>query len=157
LKSDYIPCISWGRNARFSSTLNVGDNIRLWGRVQCRNYQKKLENGEAVKALLIEYEITVDIIVSSLISPVPIKDIISFIGECEIIATLEEGTVTHGWGSEKISQIANDRGRQNNRRFIKFASADCPIPSNHLLENELLPSAQDIITNIRRLKNGKLE
>lgn len=112
---------------------------------------------EAAKELLIEYEITVDIIVTSLISPVPIKDILSFIGECEIITTLEEGTLTHGWGSEIVSQIVNDSGRRNNPRFIKFAASDCPIPSNHLLENELMPSTQNIITNIRRIKNDKLE
>lgn len=40
-KSDYIPCIAWGRNARFSGTLGVGSHIRLWGRMQSRKYQKK--------------------------------------------------------------------------------------------------------------------
>lgn len=40
-KSDYIPCIAWGRNARFSAKLDVGDHIRSWGRIQSRNYQKK--------------------------------------------------------------------------------------------------------------------
>ena len=41
-KSDYIPCIAWGRNARYASTFEVGDNIKIWGRVQSRVYQKKL-------------------------------------------------------------------------------------------------------------------
>jgi pyruvate/2-oxoglutarate/acetoin dehydrogenase E1 component len=104
---------------------------------------------EAAKALFIEDEITVDIIVTSLVSPIPINEIISCIGECDIISTLEEGTMTHGWGSEIISQIVNDKVIQNNRRFIKFASADCPIPSNHSLENDLMPKAENIITNIR--------
>ena len=107
---------------------------------------------EAAKALFIEDEITVDIIVTSLVSPIPIHEIISCIGECDIIATLEEGTMTHGWGSEILSQIVNDKVSQNNRRFIKFASADCPIPSNHSLENDLMPKAENIITNIRRIK-----
>lgn len=57
-KSDYIPCISWGRNARFSNALNVGDNIKLWGRVQCRKYQKKLENGESVAKTAFEVSIS---------------------------------------------------------------------------------------------------
>jgi len=43
-KSDYIPCIAWGRNARFASTFQIGDNIKIWGRVQSRDYQKKLED-----------------------------------------------------------------------------------------------------------------
>ncbi|MFZ5968997.1 MAG: single-stranded DNA-binding protein, partial [Bacillota bacterium] len=41
-KSDYIPCIAWGRNARFSEKLKVGDRIKVWGRVQSREYQKKI-------------------------------------------------------------------------------------------------------------------
>lgn len=44
-KSDYIPCIAWGRNARFSKVLNVGDNIKIWGRIQSRQYEKKFEDG----------------------------------------------------------------------------------------------------------------
>lgn len=45
-KSDYIPCIAWGRNARFVGNLKVGDHISLDGRIQSREYQKKLESGE---------------------------------------------------------------------------------------------------------------
>lgn len=44
-KSDYLPCIAWGRNARFALNLAVGEKIELTGRIQSRNYQKKLENG----------------------------------------------------------------------------------------------------------------
>lgn len=44
-KSDYIPCIAWGRNARFCQNLQVGDNIKVWGRIQSRQYEKKFENG----------------------------------------------------------------------------------------------------------------
>ena len=45
-KSDYIPCIAWGRNAQYASRFNVGDHLRLTGRLQSREYQKLLENGE---------------------------------------------------------------------------------------------------------------
>ena len=43
-KSDYIPCIAWGRNAKFVKNLNVGDKINLTGRIQSREYQKKHED-----------------------------------------------------------------------------------------------------------------
>lgn len=43
-KSDYIPCIAWGRNSRFAGGLSVGDNVRMWGRMQSREYQKKLDD-----------------------------------------------------------------------------------------------------------------
>lgn len=45
-KSDYIPCIAWGRNAQYAARFNVGDRISLTGRLQSREYQKLLENGE---------------------------------------------------------------------------------------------------------------
>lgn len=56
-KSDYIPCITWGRNARFGSKLCVGDNLRIWGRMQSRCYQKKQENGEIIDK--VAYEVSV--------------------------------------------------------------------------------------------------
>ena len=56
-KSDYIPCIAWGRNARFSSGLAVGDNIKIWGRIQSREYQKKISETESITKTA--YEISV--------------------------------------------------------------------------------------------------
>ena len=44
-KSDYIPCIAWGRNAKYAETFNVGDRVLLSGRIQSREYQKGLEDG----------------------------------------------------------------------------------------------------------------
>ncbi len=46
-KSDYIPCIVWGRNAKFASTLEVGAHIQISGRIQSREYQKKYEDGSS--------------------------------------------------------------------------------------------------------------
>jgi len=57
-KSDYIPCISWGRNARFCSGLNVGDNIKIWGRIQSRTYQKKMNDGSAVSRVAYEVSLS---------------------------------------------------------------------------------------------------
>lgn len=55
-KSDYIPVIAWGRNARFSEKLEVGGRIRLWGRVQSREYQKKLGDEVVTK---VAYEVSI--------------------------------------------------------------------------------------------------
>ena len=41
-KSDYLPCIAWGRNAKFVKNLNVGDKLNMVGRIQSRIYQKKI-------------------------------------------------------------------------------------------------------------------
>ena len=56
-KSDYIPCIAWGRNARYASAFQVGSRIRIWGRVQSREYTKKLSEAESEKR--IAYEVSV--------------------------------------------------------------------------------------------------
>jgi len=57
-KSDYIPCIAWGRNARFSEKLQVGDNLKIWGRIQSRQYQKKYDSGEVVTKTAYEVSIS---------------------------------------------------------------------------------------------------
>lgn len=56
-KSDYIPCILWGRNAKFCEKLQVGTMVRLSGRIQSRKYEKKFENGEILEK--IAYEVSV--------------------------------------------------------------------------------------------------
>ena len=57
-KSDYIPTIAWGRNSRFCQTLSVGENIRVWGRLQSREYQKKISDTEVVKKIAYEVSIS---------------------------------------------------------------------------------------------------
>ncbi|SHE82452.1 single-stranded DNA-binding protein [Clostridium fallax] len=57
-KSDYIPTIAWGRNSRFCQSLKVGDNIRIWGRLQSREYQKKISENETVKKVAYEVSIS---------------------------------------------------------------------------------------------------
>lgn len=56
-KSDYIPIIAWGRNARFAKNLNVGDNVKLWGRIQSRNYQKRISEDEVITKTAYEVSI----------------------------------------------------------------------------------------------------
>lgn len=56
-KSDYIPCIAWGRNARFVKNLSVGDKIAISGRIQSRDYQKKLSETDI--RTMTAYEVSV--------------------------------------------------------------------------------------------------
>lgn len=56
-KSDYIPCICWGRNARFASGFEVGGRTQVWGRIQSREYLKKLDEEESEKR--VAYEVSV--------------------------------------------------------------------------------------------------
>lgn len=57
-KSDYIPCITWGRNARFVGELPVGTKLEMVGRIQSREYFKKQENSDE-PILKMAYEISV--------------------------------------------------------------------------------------------------
>ena len=56
-KSDYIPCICWGRNARFADKFEVGSHIQIWGRIQSREYMKRISENETEKR--IAYEVSV--------------------------------------------------------------------------------------------------
>ena len=56
-KSDYIPCIAWGRNARFCQNMEVGTEVKIVGRVQSRKYEKKFEDGTSETR--ISYEVSI--------------------------------------------------------------------------------------------------
>ena len=57
-KSDYLPCIAWGRNARFVKDVPVGAKLTINGRIQSREYQKTLDSGEIETRLA--YEVSVN-------------------------------------------------------------------------------------------------
>ncbi|MEG1791324.1 MAG: single-stranded DNA-binding protein [Clostridia bacterium] len=61
-KSDYIPCIAWGRNARYSQNFQIGEQITVSGRIQSREYQKLID-GETITK--IAYEVSVNKIASA--------------------------------------------------------------------------------------------
>ncbi len=56
-KSDYIPSIAWGRNARFCQNLEVGTRVKVVGRVQSRTYEKKFEDG--TQETRVAYEVSI--------------------------------------------------------------------------------------------------
>ncbi len=56
-KSDYIPCIAWGRTARFCENMEVGTEVKVVGRVQSRQYEKKYEDGTIENK--VAYEVSV--------------------------------------------------------------------------------------------------
>ncbi len=57
-KSDYIPCIAWGRNAKFAECLDVGDNVVIRGRIQSREYQKRLSDTEVESKTAFEVSVS---------------------------------------------------------------------------------------------------
>lgn len=57
-KSDYIPCICWGRNARFADNFNVGDEVIMHGRIQSRTYAKKISETETENRTAYEVSVS---------------------------------------------------------------------------------------------------
>lgn len=57
-KSDYIPCICWGRNARFASTFEVGSRCAVWGRIQSREYMKKISEDQLERRTAYEVSVS---------------------------------------------------------------------------------------------------
>ena len=57
-KSDYIPVIAWGRNARYCKNFKVGENIKVWGRIQSRDYQKKISEDEVITKTAYEVSVS---------------------------------------------------------------------------------------------------
>ena len=57
-KSDYIPCICWGRNARFASSFEVGEHVQILGRIQSREYIKKITDTESQKRTAYEVSVS---------------------------------------------------------------------------------------------------
>ena len=55
-RSDYIPCIVWGRNARRAARWEVGTRLRLIGRIQSREYIKMLDGQQCRRTA---YEVSV--------------------------------------------------------------------------------------------------
>lgn len=61
-KSDYIPCIAWGRNARFAKNLEVGEKIAIAGRIQSREYQKRFSDDDV--KIMTAYEVSISKLVA---------------------------------------------------------------------------------------------
>ena len=57
-KSDYIPCICWGRNARYASSFRVGERCVVWGRIQSREYVKRLEDEQIEQRVAFEVSVS---------------------------------------------------------------------------------------------------
>ena len=57
-KSDYIPVIAWGRNARYCKGFHVGDNVKVWGRIQSRDYQKRLSEEDVITKTAYEVSVS---------------------------------------------------------------------------------------------------
>jgi pyruvate/2-oxoglutarate/acetoin dehydrogenase E1 component len=98
---------------------------------------------EAVKRLAYEHEIFSDLIVPTQLSPFELDDLIGAVSDTKRLLTVEEGTMTLGWGAEVIARALEELGAGFQAQRI--AADDMPIPAAGLLETAVLPQIEDII------------
>ncbi|MES0338955.1 MAG: transketolase C-terminal domain-containing protein [Anaerolineales bacterium] len=98
---------------------------------------------EAVKRLAYEHEIFSDLIVPTQLSPFELGDLIGAVSHTKRLLTVEEGTMTLGWGAEVIARALEELGAGFQAQRV--AASDMPIPAAGLLEAAVLPQIEDII------------
>jgi len=98
---------------------------------------------EAVKRLAYEHEVFSDLIVPTQLSPFELGDLIGAVSHTKRLLTVEEGTMTLGWGAEVIARALEELGAGFQAQRV--AASDMPIPAAGLLEAAVLPQIEDII------------
>ena len=78
-KSDYIPCLAWGRNAKYLSRFKVGDEIKIEGRIQSREYVKKISETESETRIAYEVSIANITKVTEAVYPEYPEDVVTII------------------------------------------------------------------------------
>ena len=106
---------------------------------------------EAIWRLATEQEVFAEVIVPTQLSPLDITPILNSIQRTGRLLTVEEGTVSLGWGSEVLSLVAEGIPPAN--RFVgrRLGARDLPIPTSRPLEDAVLPSVQNIIDAVMQL------
>ena len=101
---------------------------------------------EAARRLMLEEELLADVVVPTQIAPLDHGELVDQLRGCRRVVTLEEGTLRAGWGAEVVAGCAACPGE---RRYLRIAAADCPLPTNLELERRLLPSAEGAYQRIK--------
>jgi pyruvate/2-oxoglutarate/acetoin dehydrogenase E1 component len=105
---------------------------------------------EAATRLMIEDEISVDILLNTSLSPLHKKYISQCVESAANIISLEDGTVTNGWGAEIVASLAE---QLRNKKFARIAALDTILPCSKELEKTVLPDAATVISTIKGLIN----
>jgi len=106
---------------------------------------------DAIWRLAMEEEVFAEVIVPTRLSPLDAAPILSSLQRTGRLLTVEEGTVSVGWGSEVLSLVAEGTPKGSHLVARRLGARDLPIPSSRPLENAVLPSVQDIFDATMRL------
>jgi len=108
---------------------------------------------EASRDLILEEEIIIEIVVPSLIKPIPIADFMMAIKNSRRVLILEEGCRTGGWGAEISALIQERLSHLLDSTVTRIGAKDMPIPSSRTAEEEVLPSVAGIKKEVLRVLN----
>jgi len=108
---------------------------------------------EAVEAMFFEEEIIANVLVLSSVRPIDEDWLINKVKECGKVLTLEEGNRIGGWGAEVSSIIHEKLFFSLKYPVQRLGSLDLPIPASGQMENQVLPSTQDIFNICRTMSN----
>lgn len=103
----------------------------------------------AVRQLAYDHELFAELVVMTQLSPYNPDSVIESLGRTRALVAVEEGTRSHGWGSELIAQ-ASERA-SGSLSVTRVAARDYPVPASGALEDAVLPTAEDIVQAVRGL------
>jgi len=101
---------------------------------------------DACRELLIEHELVCDVIVPSLLSPLPVTEIAAFAADAPRLVTFEEAPRAGAWGGQLVSALVEREGAD--RSYAVIAAPNTPIPSSKSLEERLLPGVAEIVNAV---------
>ena len=101
----------------------------------------------AAERLLIEQEFLCDLIIPSLIGPLPYDDLEAYLGGVRKVAVFEEGVKRAGWGAEVLASLI-EREASQARRYLRIGAPAVPLPASTQLEKELLPDIDHLVRTL---------
>ena len=113
-------------------------------------YMAELAKQAAIR-LAYEYEIFVELLIPTQLSPFQIDPILQSARQTGALLVVEEGNLTLGWGAEVVARVAEDSGNHS-IKFKRLAAKDLPVPSSGPLEAQVLPDVKQIIDAVLNLR-----
>lgn len=107
-------------------------------------YNFELARAAALE-LLMDHEIFVEVILFSQLSPFNLEPLFDSLRNTRKLLTIEEGTLSLGWGAELLARVVESGDDLSNYKFRRVAARDLPIANSRMLEEAILPAVQDII------------
>jgi 2-oxoisovalerate dehydrogenase E1 component len=107
---------------------------------------------QAILKLAYEHELFAELVIPTQLSPLDIDPIITSVGRTGALLTIEEGTLSSGWGAEVIARSAESLGI-GKIKYKRLAAKELPVPCSGLLEEDILPSEEDITQAVLQLQH----